>query len=268
MPKVNDLPAFARRLGVDVRDAEILLAMALNQDRTWVLAHPEAPVDPKTAHRVTGWLLRRARGEPLAYLTGQQEFFGLRFVVSPAVLIPRPETERLVEEVLRRIPKTATWTVADLGTGSGCIAVSLAVHRPNLRLVAVDRSARALASARVNARAHAVTRRIRFIRGNLALPLARRRTDAVVANLPYLPRGPRPRHEPTVAVDGGPDGLRHFRTLFAQIRRRRTRPKFVALEIDPRILRGLRKLVPSGYRVNVLTDRSGRDRVLILETST
>jgi release factor glutamine methyltransferase len=264
VPRVADVASLARHLRVDIRDAEELLAHALNRDRTWILAHPEWPVTPTIAHRVTTDLLKRARGYPLAYLTGEQEFFGLPFRITPSVLIPRPETELLVEEALRRIPSRSPLRVADIGTGSGCIAVSLAVHRPRIRVEAIDQSAAALAVARANAKLHRVARRIRFIHGNLLAPLAKAKLDAVVANLPYLPAGKLPRFEPRGALYGGPDGLRFIRTLLRQIERRTAPLRFVLLEIDPRTVRALQRYLPAGYTRQFHRDLAGRVRILEL----
>lgn len=267
VPRVNDLPAFALHLGVDLRDAELLLSRALHRDRAWLLTHPEAPIPARIAHRITAQLLRRRNGYPLAYLLGEQEFFGLPFRVTPSVLIPRPETELLVEEALRRISPGSRARVADIGTGSGCIAVTLAVRRPGVRIIAVDRSNAALNVARANARSHQVQSRVRFLRGNLLDPI-RTPIDIVVANLPYLPRGPLPRHEPRSALAAGTDGLRYLRSLLRQLARRIPPPRAVLLEIDPRQARRLRTLVPAGYRLEVRKDLAGRDRLAILVPST
>jgi release factor glutamine methyltransferase len=266
VPKVKDLPAFARRLGVDVRDAEILLAAALRRDRTWLFAHPETALPPSSAHRVTAQLLRRARGEPLAYITGIQECMGLTFRVTPAVLIPRPETELVVEAALARIPKGRAAWVADVGTGSGCIAVAIAKARPRAAVVATDISRSALAVARANARTHHVSGRVRFVSGDLLAPLSQRGTrfDVVVANLPYLPAGRLPRFEPKIALAAGRDGLTHLRRFLRQLAQLHPAPRSVVLEIDPRNLRGLRPLLPKNYTATVRKDLAGRPRALIL----
>lgn len=200
-------------------ETQVLLAHALQKPRAWVLAHPEAVLTPQQQRHLTKLLGGLAQGTPLPYLTGQQEFFGLVFEVTPAVLIPRPETELLVEhalEWLQRHPDRRR--AADVGTGSGCIAVSLAHHVPDLRILAVDRSWEALQVARRNAARHQVDNQVTFLQGDLlsaAAPL-----DLVCANLPYIPSEPLAslpvaQHEPLLALDGGPDGLNAIRGLLA-----------------------------------------------------
>ena len=207
-------------------DAELLLGHTVGVGRTVVLAHPEAPVGTDAARRYREWIERRAAGEPVAYIRGIKEFYGLAFQTDPRALIPRPETERLVElaraEILRRLgapgrgPGTQPLRIVDVGTGSGAIAVALAVMLRDLRaleaveILAVDVSTDALQLAKENAVGHAVADRITFAEADL-LPAGRH--DLVLANLPYvrheamteLPRATS--YEPALALDGGPDGL-------------------------------------------------------------
>lgn len=171
-------------------------------------------------------LTRRAAGEPLQYLLGTQEFCGLEFEVGPAVLIPRPETELLVGEVREIAGREAAPLVADIGTGSGCIAVALAHALPKAMTYATDLSAEALNVARRNAGRHRVTERVRFLEGDLLAPLAglglEGRLAAIVSNPPYIPAGDLPglqrevRREPQAALDGGPDGLAFYRRLLRE----------------------------------------------------
>lgn len=223
---LEELPASQRRQPGDEpgEDAglvtQVLLAHALEKPRAWVLAHPETILTPRQQRRLTRLLADLAQGTPLPYLTGRQEFFGLTFQVSPAVLIPRPETELLVEralEWLKHHPERRC--AADMGTGSGCIAVSLARHVPNLHILAVDCSRDALQVARRNAALHNATQQITFLQGDL-LSAAAGPFDLVCANLPYIPSDtlsnlPVAEHEPRLALDGGPDGLQHIRALLA-----------------------------------------------------
>ncbi|MGB9783911.1 MAG: peptide chain release factor N(5)-glutamine methyltransferase [Moorellaceae bacterium] len=209
-------------------EAEVLLAAACGLTRTQVLAHPEYLL--KREFRAVFWRLvaKRRRGYPLQYLTGRQEFMALPFKVTPAVLIPRGDTEVLVEAVLSRVERDKAWVAADVGTGSGAIAVSLAYYLPRAFIYAVDLSPAALEVARENARNLGVAGRISFHRGDLLEPLlalpevVSRGLDAVVANLPYIPAGewgnlpPEVRHEPRLALDGGPDGLALYRRLLPQ----------------------------------------------------
>lgn len=207
-------------------DAELLLGHTVGVGRTVVLAHPEAPVGADAARRYRAGIERRAAGEPVAYIRGIKEFYGLAFQADRRALIPRPETERLVElaraEILRRLgalgrsPRVEPLRIVDVGTGSGAIAVALAVTLRDLRaldavaILAVDVSPDALELARENAVGHAVADRITFAQTDL-LPAGRH--DLVLANLPYVRSGamtdlPRATSfEPALALDGGPDGL-------------------------------------------------------------
>jgi release factor glutamine methyltransferase len=211
-------------------EAEILLSHVLGISRTGLLAHPERALTRVQQARYGELVQRRAAGWPLPYLIGRVEFYGLEFEVTPEVLIPRPETETLVELALSRRPARPLATVMDVGAGSGCIAVSLAVHLPDALILAVDISPAVLAVARRNAQRHGVGGRIRFLAGDLltmcpglsGLPDARG-VDLVISNPPYvsaeewasLPTSVRV-HEPRLALDGGPDGLDVVRRLLVQ----------------------------------------------------
>ncbi len=210
-------------------NAELLLADLLGCNRAHLLARPERRVPPETRHRYEGLIERRAGREPLQYLLGEWEFYGRLFLVTDAVLIPRPETELLVEECLDRIPPDRPVRAADVGTGSGVIAVTLAAERPLLAVVAVDSSSEALHIARHNARRHGVGDRIRFVQGDLCEPLRPEFSqehdglELVASNPPYVPtarlRALQPEvrdHEPRRALDGGPDGLSIIRRLLSE----------------------------------------------------
>lgn len=208
----------ARELGVARLDAEALLAHLLAQTRTWLLAHDEAPLGSEQQARYAGWLARRAAGEPLAYLTGEKEFFGLMFAVSSAVLVPRPDTETLVEWALELWPAAHAATLADLGTGSGAIAVAVARHRPSWRVTAVDASQAALALARENGARHGVA--VQWLCSDWGAALTERRFDAIVSNPPYIaqddPHLGALRHEPREALVAGPQGLDALRHIVQQ----------------------------------------------------
>ncbi|MBC7252197.1 MAG: peptide chain release factor N(5)-glutamine methyltransferase, partial [Anaerolineae bacterium] len=204
-------------------EAELLLAHVLSVERAYILAHPEHNLSPAESARYRQLIHRRAQHEPLAYLLGHQEFYGLDFYVSPAVLIPRPETELLVEEALAaaRTSSSRPWCVADVGTGSGAIAVSLAVHVPHARVYATDASAEALAVAEENCRRHGVSERVILLQGHLLSPLPEA-VDCIVANLPYVSHAEWDSlpaeiavYEPRAALDGGPDGLKYIGELLA-----------------------------------------------------
>jgi len=198
-------------------DAELLLRHVLRQDRAWILAHIQDVLDAEHQKVFERLISRRQKREPLQYITGTQEFWGLDFIVTPDVLIPRPETELIVESALRTDSGSASPLIVDLCTGSGCIAVSLAKELPASRVLATDRSENALDVARKNARKHQVSDRIRFFHGDLFEPLdeldIRGRVDIMVSNPPYVPDGllcilqPEVRdYEPELALVAGPEG--------------------------------------------------------------
>jgi release factor glutamine methyltransferase len=210
---------FARN-GVDAPrlTAELLLARALGCDRVRLYLDFDKPLGPAELGRFRELVRRRAAGEPTAYLLGEREFYGRRFAVDRRALVPRPETELLVEAALAALPEGGR--ALDLCTGSGCVGVTLALERPSARVVAVDLSADALALAGENAAALGAA--IELLRGDLYEPLPpEARFDVVVANPPYVPSAELPglarelRHEPALALDGGADGLRVARLLVA-----------------------------------------------------
>jgi release factor glutamine methyltransferase len=207
-----------------VADARLLLAHALGTSPTWIFSHETDALPARAWEPFRSLVARRCDREPLQYLRGQQEFFGLRLVVGPKVLIPRPETEHLVERLIERLRDVPSPRIADVGTGSGCIAIAAAREIPGSRVTAGDVSAEALETARANARELGVEDRIRFVQGSLGEPL---RQDApfhaIAANLPYVTSGeweglqPEVRDfEPKLALVGGDDGLDLVRELVAQ----------------------------------------------------
>lgn len=212
-----------REAGVDDAglEAEILLRDVWNIPRERLYTSLKQELVPDVEARYTAVISRRCEREPLAYITGKREFYGIVFVVSGDVLVPRPETEHVVEEVLRLIAPVREPLVADIGTGSGAIAIAVAANNPRVQVYATDLSHGALALARRNAIAQKLDRRISFLHGDLADPLPRP-VDVIAANLPYIPTGEIPGlqpevrdYEPTGALDGGPDGLGLIRRLVA-----------------------------------------------------
>jgi len=217
--------------------AELLLMHALGRDRVWLYTHPEAPLEPTQAEEYFALIARRAAGEPVQYLTGKQEFWGLEFKVTPAVLIPRPETEHVIEVALARLgprgfrihldtgaPREKL-RVADVGTGSGCLAVALAYELPHADVFATDISEPALEIARENTARHNVTDRVNFMNANLLEPFlsSTQRFDLIVSNPPYVARAaaaelqPEVRdHEPHAALFGGPSGVEIYARLIEQ----------------------------------------------------
>lgn len=212
----------AARLGGDSprADAEVLLAHVLGRDRTWLFAHAGDPCDAQAAARFQALLARRAAGEPVAYLTGRRGFWSLDLDVGPGVLVPRPETELLVEFALRHLARDSPARVLDLGTGSGAIALAVASERPAAQVEAVDASQHALAIASANARRLGLPR-VAFHHGDWYAPLGGRRFDLVLANPPYIAdadphlREGDLRFEPRGALASGADGLDAIRRIAA-----------------------------------------------------
>lgn len=214
---VADALAQARALGLERLDAQTLLAHALRQPRAWLIAHDDALLSAAQLRHFAADCRRRAEGEPLAYLLGEREFHGLRLQVNPAVLVPRPDTETLVDwalELLATMPTQAP-TVADLGTGSGAIALAVKHACPAARVCAVELSAPALAVARANAEGLGL--RVEWLAGSWWQPLRGRRFDMALSNPPYVAEGdphlPALRHEPLQALSPGGDGLSALREI-------------------------------------------------------
>ena len=194
-------------------EAELLLASVLDRDRTWLRTWPETTLSPDQQRAFDIRIERRQKGEPMAYILGQRDFWTLTLTVSPATLIPRPETELLVEQALARIPENATWTILDLGTGSGAIALAIACERPHCRLIATDRSLTALSIARKNAQRNAIEN-IHFLASDwLAAFAPGFQAEMILSNPPYIKvKDPHlsagdVRFEPPSALAAGREGL-------------------------------------------------------------
>jgi release factor glutamine methyltransferase len=207
------LRAAGAAAGIDLREARLLLAHAMRSSEAQILAFPEREIAAPMHARFADYASRRRKGEPLAYIVGEKEFYGLPLFVDPAVLIPRPETERLVEIALER----QFSSLAELGTGSGAVAIAIKKHRPQARVVAVDASAAALAVARRNAGRHALA--VEFRHGHWLAPLDGEKFDLIVANPPYVAAGDphlaELRFEPQAALVSGADGLDAVREIAA-----------------------------------------------------
>ena len=275
MPSRGDARAHAterlRTAGVPTPalDADVLLAHVLDVSKDALVAHPEIELTVDEDARLETLLAERARGVPVAYLRGFKEFYGLRFAVDARVLVPRPETEALVDAIRAHAAGRAL-TIVDIGTGSGAIAVALAVTEPRLRLIATDVSADALAVARENARAHRV--RVDFREGDLLSPVTEL-VDVVAANLPYLRdedleelAGDRTSlaFEPRVATVAGPDGLAIVRRAVADLPRVLAPDGAAFLECDPPQAAPIAALLAPLGSVDVLKDLAGLDRVVRL----
>lgn len=249
-------------------DAELLLAHVLGRPRTFLHAWPERALDVPTTARFDELVVRRAAGEPAALLIGRREFWSLDLAVTADTLVPRPETERLVELALERLAPDAPLRIADLGTGSGNVALAIARERPACHVLASDRSTRALAVARANARALGIEN-VEFVRGDWCAALPGEPFDAIVSNPPYVPADDphlrQLRFEPRGALAGGRDGLAQIRRI-ATAAPGRLRPGGWLLlehgydqgESVPALLAAL------GYReVADFTDGAGQPRVCV-----
>lgn len=254
-------------------DAQVLLAHILAKPRAWVLTHPEATPSPEQEKALKKALAQLQSGIPLPYVIGHWEFFGLDFNLTPDVLIPRPETEELVEEALAWLNHKPNARVLDMGTGSGCIPVSLARNAPGISLVAVDRSNAALHIAHQNAAKHGVAERITFAQSDLFSNVPPAPYNLLLANLPYIPTETLKTldvytREPNLALDGGADGLDLIRRFLKDA------PKFLApngmmlLEIDSphgeKALATAKEFFPEA-KYELLQDLSERDRFIKIQ---
>lgn len=274
-------------------EAESLLAHVLKRDQAWLLAHPESLVSSSQAKTYAKLIAGRTRHLPFAYLTGEKWFYGRPFAVTKDVLIPRPETELMVEAVLsflssreERHAAEGSLSILDIGTGSGAIGLTLAAELPKSKAVLYDVSAKALAVAKTNAKRLKLGRRIRFKKVDI---LKKRSLDStfgftrndkrdvvLVANLPYLPlatwKAAQPEvrlHEPKLALVSGTDGLDHYRALFKNLVQWKRKPKCIALEAEPGQFEELSKLarqVMPDARIEIIKDLHGDERVLVMSS--
>lgn len=255
-------------------DSEVLLAGTLGAERTWLLAHPEAEVSEAAVLAFETGLARLERGEPLAYVLGEWEFFGLKLKVTPAVLIPRPETELLVETTLAwLLAHPGRRRAADVGTGSGCIPVALAVNVADVHILAGDISAEALAVATENVKRFALEARVHLVSSDLLENMAGP-FDVICANLPYIPEARLPelavsKWEPRIALGGGADGLGFIEPFLQQAQTKTAPQGLVLAEIDTSLQGAVLDLALGLWpaaRVEVRSDLTGRPRLLMVET--
>jgi release factor glutamine methyltransferase len=268
--------------------AELLLMHVLGRDRAWIYTHPEEALYPPALEQFFALIRRRVAGEPTQYLTGKQEFWGLEFEVTPAVLIPRPETEHVVEVALERLgargikinmatgEPSAPLKIADVGTGSGCLAVALAHELPHASIVATDISAEAIVVAERNAERHTVIDRIRFVQTDLLSSLNEARSyDVIVSNPPYVARDEKDQlarevreREPHSALFGGPAGIEMYARLVEQSAELLRPGGILVLELGYNSLSHVRGLLygqPAWVNVRVTNDLAGIPRVIAAE---
>ncbi|MFA6908478.1 MAG: peptide chain release factor N(5)-glutamine methyltransferase [Patescibacteria group bacterium] len=250
-------------------DAEVLLASVLRKPRSYLLAEQSRKLTATQLSRFRACIRKRAQGMPVAYLTGSKEFYGLDFFVTKHVLIPRPDTESLIDVVIAQTPRDTDIRIADIGTGSGCIAVTLAKYLPSAIITAVDISRPALGVARKNARRHEVLSHIRFMQSNLLASFGQERFDMIIANLPYLTPSQVARvpFEPRKALDGGRLGLELIDRLLEQAPRHLSELGKVVLEIDPGQTKSLSFCVDQqmpGKKISFHKDLSQKDRIAII----
>lgn len=279
---IRDVEVRLRRAGGECAraEAEWLVAEALGLTRRTELYLYEAPMRPEALERIDAWVSRRAGGEPLAYVTGSTEFFGHRLHVSPAVLIPRPETEVIAQEAIARLRRLrgggrSAPRVLDLGTGSGNIAISLAVAVPSCVVVAVELSWKALCIARANIARHGLERRVSLVQADWADGAVQQRFEVIVSNPPYvstadverLPESVR--WEPCCALDGGADGMEGYRVLLARMPAWLSPGGSVGFECGDthgETLSALCAQQPWAKRVDAVHDLAGRLRGLFIES--
>ena len=268
MPTRVDLVLRQARERVDAVDAELLLAHVLGKSRGWLFAHGDDVLDAEAESRFAALLERRLAGEPVAYLTGRRGFWRFDLRVTPDTLIPRPETELLVELALARLPADQPLRVADLGTGSGAIALAIASERPRARVVATDASPAALAVAEANARELELAN-IEFRRGEWCEPLDGERFDLIASNPPYVtdddPHLDALRFEPRSALAAGADGLDDIRRIVAESRQHLGPRGWLLLEHGHDQGQAVRALLQHAGFVAVETaiDLEQRDRVTL-----
>jgi len=257
-------------------NAELLLMFTLSCDRAYLYAHPERELSQDEQSRYEQALAERARGVPAQYITGHQEFWGMDFIVSPAVLIPRPETEHVIEAVLQFArkpgedarPPSQRLTLADVGTGSGCIAVALAKELPDAEIHATDISADALELSRANASRHQFENRILFHQTDLLAGLPPSSFDFIVSNPPYVGESETDqvqlevrKFEPRNAVFAGPTGLEVIERLIPQAKEKLKPGGWLVMEISGTIAEGVKRLLGGWDKVQIANDLAGIPRV-------
>jgi release factor glutamine methyltransferase len=258
----------AAHVGSPRMNAEVLLMFILGCDRAYLYAHPERELTDDEFARFDEALAQRARGVPAQYITGHQEFWGMDFIVSPAVLIPRPETEHVIETILPLAHHLPGPRIVDVGTGSGCIAVVLAKELPRAEVHALDISAESLEIARANAARHQLENRIQFHEGDLLAGFEPEAFDFIVSNPPYVGESEADqvqlevrKFEPRHAVFAGPSGLEVIERLVQQARGVLRPGGWLVMEISGTIAAGVEELLRNWTRARLTGDLQGIPRV-------
>lgn len=249
-------------------DAEMLIGYILQKSRAELFAHPEIQVTPIQKKQLTNYVSRRVAGEPVAYIFGEKEFWSLSLIVTPDVFIPRPETEMLVEWILKNLPKDERLRVADLGTGSGAIAIAIASERSHWQIVAVDNSKKALKVAKINAERYHI-RNINFYFSEWCQALAQKNYHVIVGNPPYIfdydNHLKQLQYEPQKALIGGPDGLSSIRTIIEEAKSYLTDGGWLLLEHGFDQSQKIIELMEAAYyyQVQDYTDLAGLPRMVV-----
>ncbi len=252
-------------------DAELLLSLILKKDKEFLYTYPDFELNNKQIKKYQKLIKKRATHYPLAYIFGYKEFYGLKFQVNENVLIPRPETELLVEETLKIYKKNTEQKIIEIGTGSGCIATSL-VKNGISNIIATDISSKTLKVAKNNAKTHQVSSQIKFIKGSLLKPLKDKKIDVLIANLPYLDDSYQKessiQYEPNLALYSGKDGLNDYKKLFTEISKLEHQPRYILIELNPKQIKPLSAYIVKLFlRVNIETkkDLQGLERIMVIK---
>lgn len=254
-------------------EAEFLLCFVLKKEKEYLFINPEKEISKRAGNEFRNFLKKRITGFPLFYILGKKEFFGMNFKVNKNVLIPRVETEELIECFLEKpVSKKKNLKVADIGTGAGCVAVALAKKLPKAIIYATDSSSKALQMARLNAKRHKTLKRIKFLKGDLLDPLLQR-VDVIIANLPYVSEKNYKKYfknlkfEPKKALRGGKDGLFYIKKLIKTAPKHLKENGEIFLEISPEQKMPLKDFIKKNLpkaKINFKKDLSNRNRILHL----
>lgn len=267
-----------KHLEVPHLDSEVLLSYVIDKSREYILSHPNETVEEDKIKQFNDLVTRRVNHEPIAYLIQKKEFYGRNFYINENVHIPRPATEDLIDEIKQKIPNNFTGTIADIGTGSGIIAITLAFELPEAKIIATDVSDKALDIARQNASDLNVSNRITFLQGDLLSSL-QNPVDIIAANLPYgwlairsssrsegWTQDKETLHQPKLVYDGGKDGLDLIKKLITQLPKYLTKNGQTFLEFDPRQSKLLKKILSkTSFDYNIIKDTENFDRILYLK---